>query len=88
MDSDLVAISSRWRLDASTAFGRRIPGGSVRVCSPLVYSAGDFMDITAILDIATITKNGVTKSKIHLGFTRVIQLCQADKVSSVCGIVN
>lgn len=83
MDNDLVSISTKWRLDGSTAFGRRTNAGSVRACSPLIYTTGDFVDVTAVLDIATLMKNGLTKSKVHLSFTRVIQLCPADKVPSV-----
>lgn len=82
-DNDLAAINAKWRLDTSAVFGRRSSAGTLRACSPLTFSVGDFVDVTAILDIATITKNGQNKSKVHFGFTSLIQLCAANRVELV-----
>lgn len=54
--------------------------GDIVACSPLVLSVGDFVDVTATIDISYRGDSGVS---VHLAFNRVVRLATAGEIPSV-----
>lgn len=87
VDSDgarLASISNRWAPSPPTPYGRKMPDGSIKKCSPAVFNRGDFVDVTAAIDIASIGRSvRERKTNVHFSFTRVVRLLTANEMTEV-----
>lgn len=84
-DAQLRAVSSRWILSPQAAFARKLGDASLKRCSPMIIESGDFVDVTATLDIVSIgRKPRDRRTDIHFAFTRIIRLMSRDNLVKVC----
>ncbi|KAI0050692.1 hypothetical protein FA95DRAFT_1603329 [Auriscalpium vulgare] len=75
------AIDRQWRVVDKIKFGRRLTSGRVRTCNPLEFKDGDFVDVTATIEIASIRgRSGSSTAVMHCVPTTVIRLCPAADV--------
>ncbi|KAI0062087.1 hypothetical protein BV25DRAFT_1916378 [Artomyces pyxidatus] len=82
-----ASFARQWRVTSKIALGRKVATGKVERCSPLVFSYGDFVDVTARVDIANVTtENDVPTVKVFFAPVTVIQLCKADDVPEFMGV--
>lgn len=71
----LEAISCRWRPIPPATYARKLDDDSLRRCSAMVISPGDFVDVTATVDIVSVGKHVRDKrTHVHFAFTRVVRL--------------
>lgn len=87
VDSDairLASIASRWTPTSPVPYGRKLPDGSIKRCSPAIFNRGDFVDVTAAIDIASIGRAPKDrKTNVHFSFTRVVRLLTGDELTEV-----
>lgn len=87
VDSDavrLASIASRWTPTSPVPYGRKLPDGSIKRCSPAIFNRGDFVDVTAAIDIASIGRSPKDrKTNVHFSFTRVVRLLTGDELTEV-----
>ncbi|KAI0039795.1 hypothetical protein FA95DRAFT_1577365 [Auriscalpium vulgare] len=77
-------IEDTWRVVDRIKFGRRLESGQVKSCKPHAFSEGDLVDVTASIDIVTITKrHGETATMMHLVPTVIVQLCTAERLAEI-----
>jgi hypothetical protein len=68
-------VSADWRLSDKLEVGRILDDGSAVATNPMALSVGDFVDIGASVDIATVRlPNGRIHTKIHLALVHVLQV--------------
>ncbi|KAA1478250.1 hypothetical protein DENSPDRAFT_787843, partial [Dentipellis sp. KUC8613] len=74
----------RWRVVERPVFARRSVTGRILETNPLAFTAGDFVDVHAVVEIATFRdSNGIPTTKVHLAFTQVIQLYTQETLPEV-----
>ncbi|KAI0059790.1 hypothetical protein BV25DRAFT_1782880, partial [Artomyces pyxidatus] len=67
------AVIDSWRVVEKIAFGRQTADGRLERCNPLIFRSGDFVDVSAKVDIINIrTKRGVPTIAVHMAPVRVI----------------
>lgn len=91
VDSDearLASIASRWTPTTQTPYGRKLQDGSIKRCSSAIFNRGDFVDVTAAMDIASIGRSPrERRTNVHFSFTRVVRLLAADELTQVSSLI-
>ncbi|KAI0054377.1 hypothetical protein BV25DRAFT_1817153, partial [Artomyces pyxidatus] len=73
-----------WRVTTKLDLGRKTAEGRAERCNHLLFSPGDFVDVTARVDIANIRSTGnVPSVKVFLAPLAVVQLCKQEEVAEV-----
>ncbi|EIM79106.1 uncharacterized protein STEHIDRAFT_116789 [Stereum hirsutum FP-91666 SS1] len=89
LDSDearLAAMASRWTPTVSPPYGRKLGDGSIKKTNPAVFNRGDFVDVTAAIEIASIGRAAKDrKTNVHFTFTRVVRLLTAYDLNEILG---
>ncbi|KAI0062395.1 hypothetical protein BV25DRAFT_1915946 [Artomyces pyxidatus] len=82
-----ASVSKFWRVTTKIAFGRKTIEGRVERCNHRAFSPGDFIDVTARIDIANVrTKYDVNTLKVFLAPITIVQLCKAEDVNQAMGV--
>lgn len=64
-----------WRVTDKLQTGIREASGNHTLCSPFVFSQGDFVDVGITFDIATTRQpNGRLRNHVHLSIVHILQL--------------
>lgn len=83
-ESRLESISSRWGTMPSATYARKMADGALKRCSAMVISPGDFVDVTATVDIVSVRKGlGGKTIDVHFAFTRVVRLLPNQELLNV-----
>ncbi|KAI0066308.1 hypothetical protein BV25DRAFT_1797647, partial [Artomyces pyxidatus] len=83
-DGVVASMHRFWRVTEKIGLGRKLSNGHVERCSHLVFGSGDFVDVTARIEIANVqTEHGVPTVKVFLSPVTVVQLCKAKNVQEV-----
>ncbi|EIM87298.1 uncharacterized protein STEHIDRAFT_110545 [Stereum hirsutum FP-91666 SS1] len=88
-DSDetrLASICNRWIPSPPPPYGRKLDNGSIKRTSPAVFNRGDFVDVTAAIEIASIGRSiRDRKTDVHFTFTRIVRLHTAEELTTLLG---
>lgn len=71
-------IATEWRVTEKIRLGRRLANGSSVCSSHVVFTAGDYVDIAALVDISYRGNKGVS---VQFSMTEVVQLTSASDVA-------
>lgn len=81
-------VDNMWRVTQKLETGQREGSGTNSICSPFLFSQGDFVDIGVAFDIATTRQpSGRLRNHVHLSIVHVLQLCASKspaQVSAYC----
>lgn len=87
LDSDetrLASIASRWIPATQPHYGRRMADGYIKKTNPAVFNRGDFVDVTAAIEIASLGRSArERKTNVHFTFTRIVRLLTAEDLDEV-----
>lgn len=83
IESKAQAISRRWVLDGAIKFGRKKDSGGVATCDPLIFNAGDFVDVLVTFDIITTTRGPHKSVSVHMSPSQVVRLATKDEIAKV-----
>ncbi|KAI0063885.1 hypothetical protein BV25DRAFT_1914943 [Artomyces pyxidatus] len=84
---EAAAVSQNWRVTSKISFGKKTADGGVQRCSYHILGPGDFVDVTARIDIASVhTEYNVPTIKVFLAPITIVQMCRAEDVPQVMGV--